>query len=62
MRCQRDDTDEIDEIDDDGDEPRHYVAPGTATAPAGNCLGADQALGLANLLGGDRPRVRRPVR
>jgi hypothetical protein len=63
VRCQNDDTDQLDEIDDDGDEPRHYVAPGS-TAPSGGC--AQDALNLAGLLAGDhRTRARtarRPVR
>lgn len=59
LRCQSDDTDQIDEIDDDSEEPRHYAAPGGTVASPGSCLGAGQALGIAGILAGDRPRGRR---
>jgi hypothetical protein len=62
VRCQSDGTDQVDEIENDGEEPRHYVSPGSP-APAAGCPSVQQALGIANLLdGGHRTRPVRPVR
>jgi hypothetical protein len=57
VRCQSEGTDQIDEIDDESDEPRHYVSPDTP-APAGTCPGLQEALGIANVLGGGARRAR----
>jgi hypothetical protein len=58
VRCQNDDTEQIDEFDSDGGEPLHTVSPGTV-APAGSgCPGAQDALGIADILaGGHRTRA-----
>jgi hypothetical protein len=56
VRCQSDDTDQVDEIDDDTEEPRHHVVPGGTVAPSGSCSGVGEALGIADILAGDRPR------
>jgi hypothetical protein len=63
VRCQNDDTEQIDEFDSDGGEPLHTVSPGTV-APAGSaCPGAQDALGIADMLaGGHRTRARVPAR
>lgn len=57
VRCQSEGTDQIDEIDDESDEPRHYVSPDDP-APAGSCPGLQEALGIANILGGGARRTR----
>ena len=63
VRCQNDDTEQIDEFDDDGGEPLHIVSPGTAEAAGGRCPGAQDALGIADILaGGHRTRARVPAR
>jgi hypothetical protein len=63
VRCQNDDTEQIDEFDNDGGEPVHIVSPGAAEAAGGRCPGAQDALGIADLLaGGHRARARVPAR
>lgn len=63
VRCQNDDTEQIDEFDNDGGEPLHIVPPGTAEAAGGSCPGAQDALGIADILaGGHRTRARVPAR
>lgn len=64
VRCQSDGSDQVDEIDDESDEPRHYVSP-DSPAPAGTCPGLQEALGIANILGGGgrtRPARQSPQR
>jgi hypothetical protein len=62
VRCQNDDTEQIDEFDNDGGEPLHHVSPGTEAA-GGRCPGAQDALGIADILaGGHRTRARVPAR
>jgi hypothetical protein len=62
VRCQNDDSEQIDEIDNDGIAPSHVITP-AGGAPAGSCAGAEDALGIARALAGDRPvRTVRPAR
>ncbi|GAB2828616.1 hypothetical protein GCM10027176_36000 [Actinoallomurus bryophytorum] len=63
VRCQNDDTEQIDDFDSDGGEPVHIVSPGAAEAAGGGCPGAQDALGIADVLaGGHRTRAGVPLR
>jgi hypothetical protein len=63
VRCQNDDTDQLDEFDSDSDEPLHVVSPGATVPAGGQCPGVQDALGIADILGGGhRTRGRVPAR